>query len=96
LNNKVISAYLRQAGNQLYRFALFAYIVGSRHCAALPREWVASLEQAIFIVDFKLVFALIEKIRPANAVRRNAISSCIDNFEYDKILSLITESKSNG
>ncbi len=43
-----------------------------------------------------IVFALIEKIRPANAVRRNAISSCIDNFEYDQILSLITESKSNG
>jgi hypothetical protein len=88
----VISGYLRQAGHQLYRFALFAYIVGLQHCAALSREWVASLEPAIFIVDLKLVFALIEKIRPVNAVLRNAITSCIDNFEYDKIFSLINES----
>jgi hypothetical protein len=56
---------------------------------------VANLEQAILIVDLNLIFDLIEQIRPENAALANALNSCIDNFEYDKILSLITES-ANG
>jgi CheY-like chemotaxis protein len=63
--------------------------------AALPGKWVASLEQAILSVNLKLVFALIEQIRPENAALANTLNSCINNFEYDKILSLITES-ANG
>jgi CheY-like chemotaxis protein len=60
--------------------------------AALPGEWLANLEQAIRIVDLNLIFDLIEQIRPENAALANALKSCIDNFEYDKILSLIPES----
>ncbi len=58
--------------------------------AALSGEWVASLEQAILNIDLKVIYALIEQIRPENASLANALNRCIDNFEYDKVLSLIT------
>jgi signal transduction histidine kinase/CheY-like chemotaxis protein len=57
--------------------------------AELPGEWFANLEQAILNVDLKLIFALIEQIRPGNAELANALKDYINNFEYDKILSLI-------
>lgn len=57
--------------------------------AALPREWLANLEQAILHVDLKLIFALIEQIRPENTALAKALIRCIDNFEYDKVLNLI-------
>src|SRR5919202_600414 len=60
--------------------------------AALPQQWVANLEQAIFHVDLKLILALIDQIRPENAPLANALTACIDNFQYDKILNLITAS----
>ncbi|HEY9614804.1 MASE1 domain-containing protein [Allocoleopsis sp.] len=60
--------------------------------AALPQEWVTNMEQAILHVNLKLVLDLIEQIRPENAPLANALTYCIDNFEYDKILSLITAS----
>jgi predicted ATPase/signal transduction histidine kinase/CheY-like chemotaxis protein len=61
--------------------------------AALPVEWLASLEQAILDVNVKLTFTLIEQIRSRNAELANALKSCMDNFEYEKILSLIAESE---
>lgn len=60
--------------------------------AALPEGWIANLEQAILNVDLKVILALIEQIRPENAPLANALSHCIDNFEYDKILSLLIAS----
>ena len=60
--------------------------------SALPEEWIAKLKQAILNVDLKLILTLIEQIRPENATVANALIHCIDNFEYDKILSLITAS----
>ncbi|HEY9728886.1 MAG TPA: MASE1 domain-containing protein [Chroococcales cyanobacterium] len=59
---------------------------------ALPGEWVANLEQAILNVDLKLIFALIEQISPENTALANALAQSINNFEYDKILNLITAS----
>jgi hypothetical protein len=63
--------------------------------AALPVEWLASLEQAILDVNLKLTFTLIEQIRSRDAELANALKSCMDNFEYDKILSLIAESENS-
>jgi signal transduction histidine kinase/CheY-like chemotaxis protein len=57
--------------------------------AALPGEWLANLEQAIHNVDVKLIFALIEQIRPEYDSLANALIRCIDDFEYDKVLNLI-------
>jgi signal transduction histidine kinase/DNA-binding NarL/FixJ family response regulator len=57
--------------------------------AALSKEWLANLEQAILHVDLKLIFALIEQIHPENSPLANALIRCIDNFEYNKVLDLI-------
>ncbi len=64
--------------------------------AALPKEWVASLKQAILCIDLDLIFSLIEKICSENAALGNALKTCIDNFEYKKILNLIAESEESG
>ena len=64
--------------------------------SALPESWVASLEQAILSVNVKLIYTLIEQIRPENAALANSLKTCIDKFEYDKILNLITESEKSG
>jgi CheY-like chemotaxis protein len=62
--------------------------------AALPREWIANLQQALPQGDLDLIATIIEQIYTQNAPIANAISSYIDNFEYDKILTLITEANS--
>jgi signal transduction histidine kinase/CheY-like chemotaxis protein len=59
---------------------------------ALPQEWVASLKQAILSIDLELSYTLIDQIRPENTALANALKSCIDKFEYKKILNLINES----
>ena len=57
--------------------------------AALPDSWVTSLKQAILSIDVKLIYTLIEQIRPENAALANALKTCIDKFEYEKILNFI-------
>jgi CheY-like chemotaxis protein len=59
--------------------------------AALPVEWVASLKQAILRVDVTFIDTLIEQIHPENPALANAFKTCIDKFEYKKILNLIAE-----
>jgi len=59
--------------------------------AALPREWLTTLQQALPQGDLDVIATIIGKIRTRNAPLANAISSYIDNFEYDKILMLISE-----
>jgi CheY-like chemotaxis protein len=64
--------------------------------AALPEEWVTSLQQALPQGDLDLIAIIIEQIRTQNAPLAKAISSCVDNFEYDKILTLINQGNRNG
>ena len=64
--------------------------------ASLPEEWAAQLQQALPQGDLDLIAKMIEQIRTQNAPLASAIKSCVDNFEYDKILALITEGKGNG
>jgi len=59
--------------------------------AALPVEWVANLQEAIPQGDLDLIATITEQIRTKNAPLANAINSCIDNFEYDKVLRLIAD-----
>ncbi|MBD2186130.1 PAS domain S-box protein [Aerosakkonema funiforme] len=62
--------------------------------AALPAEWVANLQEAIPQGDLDLIATIIEQIRTQNAPLANAIESCIDNFQYDKVLTLIIDANS--
>jgi predicted ATPase/signal transduction histidine kinase/DNA-binding response OmpR family regulator len=57
--------------------------------AALPPEWVASLKQAILNIDLDLIATLLDQLRIDNAALADALSSCIDKFEYKKILNLM-------
>ncbi|MBD0345913.1 MAG: response regulator, partial [Coleofasciculus sp. Co-bin14] len=59
--------------------------------ATLPESWVTSLKQAILSVNVKLIYTLIEQLRPENAALANALKACVDKFEYEKILNLISE-----
>jgi CheY-like chemotaxis protein len=61
--------------------------------AELPSEWVANLQHAIPEGDLDLIGTAIDQIRTQNAPLANAIESCINNFEYDEILTLINDSQ---
>lgn len=60
---------------------------------ALPTEWANNLKQAIENVDMKAIAAILDQIQAENTPLALAIQSCLDNFEYDKILAAIPESK---
>ena len=60
---------------------------------ALPQSWVIELKQALLNVDLDLIATIIEQIHSQDAALAKAIANCIDNFEYDNILKLISESE---
>ena len=59
--------------------------------ANLPTEWLVSLKQAILNLDLDLITNVIEQIRQENPLLANALNNCINDFEYDTILTLIPE-----
>ncbi|MBD0302868.1 MAG: response regulator, partial [Tolypothrix sp. T3-bin4] len=59
----------------------------------LPVEWVANLKQALLNVDLDRISTLIAHIETQDTALAQALTFYIDNFEYDKILSLIQESE---
>lgn len=56
---------------------------------ALPQSWVTNLRQAILSADLTSMNTLIEQIRPQDSTLANVLKNCLDNFEYDKVLTLI-------
>ncbi|MEG4454063.1 ATP-binding protein [Microcoleus sp. N9_A1] len=61
----------------------------------LPDSLVADLKLAILNADMDLIDTLIEQIRLKDAVTAGAIATCIENFEYDKVLKLISQAISH-
>ncbi|MEG4485662.1 ATP-binding protein [Microcoleus sp. D2_18a_B4] len=61
----------------------------------LPDALVAGLKLAILNADMDLIDSSIEQIRLKDAVTAGAIANCIENFEYDKVLNLISEAISH-
>ncbi|MEG4853224.1 ATP-binding protein [Microcoleus sp. B5-D4] len=61
----------------------------------LPDSLVADLKLAILNADMDLIDTLSEQIRLKDAVTAGAIANCIENFEYDKVLNLISEAISH-
>jgi len=61
----------------------------------LPESLVADLKLAILNADMDLIDSLIEQIRLKDAVTAGAIATCIENFEYDKVLKLISQAISH-
>jgi signal transduction histidine kinase/DNA-binding NarL/FixJ family response regulator len=58
---------------------------------ALPSPWIANLKQALLNVDLDLIAAIIEQIQVQDVALAKALTSCIEHFDYDKILQLISE-----
>ncbi|MEG4863919.1 MULTISPECIES: hybrid sensor histidine kinase/response regulator [unclassified Microcoleus] len=61
----------------------------------LPESLVADLKLAILNVDMDLIEISIEQIREKDTVTASAIAHCIENFEYDKVLKLISQAESH-
>ncbi|MEG5170928.1 response regulator [Microcoleus sp. B3-D7] len=61
----------------------------------LPDSLLADLKLAILNADMDLIDSSIEEIRLKDAVTAGAIANCIENFEYDKLLNLISEAISH-
>ncbi len=62
---------------------------------ALPQHLVDELKQAILNIDMDLIYSSIEKIKLQDQLLGDAIANCMDNFEYDKVLNLISDIKSH-
>ncbi len=61
----------------------------------LPESLVADLKLAILNADMDLIESAIEQIQLKDTVTAGAIANCIENFEYDKVLKLISQTRSH-
>ncbi|MEZ2303993.1 MAG: ATP-binding protein [Microcoleus sp.] len=59
----------------------------------LPQQLVAELKLAILNIDLDLIDSSIAQISLQNPLLASAIANCIENFDYDRVLNLISESK---
>ncbi|WP_341733385.1 PAS domain S-box protein [Microcoleus sp. EPA2] len=70
-------------------------VMTSGAIASLPAEWVAAFKQNILSVDMEAIAFSIEQIRTVNSSLADSLQDSINNFEYETILSLITNSEDN-
>jgi signal transduction histidine kinase/CheY-like chemotaxis protein len=59
----------------------------------LPNSLIANLKQGILNADMDLITSTIEEIRLQDVLTADAIADCMNNFEYDKVLKLISQTK---
>ena len=57
---------------------------------ALPTDLITQLEEAIVTSNLDFIDAVTEEIRQENPPLAEAIKNCLYNFEYEKVLNLIT------
>ncbi|MCW6049072.1 response regulator [Lyngbya sp. CCAP 1446/10] len=61
----------------------------------LPESLLGELKLAILNADMDLIESAIDQIRLKDTVTAAAIANCIENFEYDKVLKLISQATSH-
>ncbi len=61
--------------------------------ATLPVEWLETLRQGARRADFILLSSVIEQIREQDARLAGVLSQLAEDFEYNKILTVIQASK---
>jgi PAS domain S-box-containing protein len=59
----------------------------------LPVKWIDNMKQVIRNADFDLIASTIEEIRNENPAFSQLLQGHLDNFDYQKILSLIAEAE---
>lgn len=71
-------------------------ILTSEAVSTLPVEWKVNLRQAILQGDLDLIAIIISQIRTKNEAIAQVIEECLNNFEYDKVLSVVPEDLQGG
>lgn len=61
--------------------------------SGLDRDWIVEFKQRILSVDMEAIASSIELIRTVNPTLSDTLQECINNFEYDRILSVISKSE---
>jgi DNA-binding response OmpR family regulator len=58
--------------------------------AVLPPDWLEAFHQATMLGDIDLMLSLIEQIRPDHESLANALAELTNQFELEKLLTLIS------
>lgn len=87
------STYLMSRGDNLSNSPS---IVALAYLPALPAEWIEKMKQVIRNADFDLISRTIEEIRDAHREFSDILQGHLDNFDYQKILNLITEAEESN
>ena len=66
-------------------------ILTAENLAVLPEEWLLELKDAILNSDRKTMNAIVEKIALEYEELAEALQKCLYNFEYEKILNILSE-----
>ena len=61
----------------------------------MPNLWISQIEQAAVALNQDLIIQLLQEIPPANVDLTKALQKLVNNFEFDRILSLAQTSKNN-
>ena len=61
------------------------------NASKLPAEWTEKMKQVIRSADFDLIARTIEEIKSENPALAQLLQDRLDNFDYPKLLSLISE-----
>jgi PAS domain S-box-containing protein len=64
--------------------------------AKLPAEWIGNMRQVIRSADFDLIAMTIEEIRSENPAFAETLHGHLNNFDYQKILNLISEAEESN
>jgi len=66
-----------------------AYSLTSESLAVLPPDWLEAFHQATMLGDIDLMLSLIEEIRTSDESLANALAELTNQFELEKLLTLI-------
>ncbi|HAC62592.1 MAG TPA: hybrid sensor histidine kinase/response regulator, partial [Cyanothece sp. UBA12306] len=66
-------------------------IITAESIAHFSPTWITQLKQAITNIDIEKICNLVEQIEPANSLIAHTINYCVENFEYEKLLTLLEE-----
>ncbi len=61
----------------------------------MSSEWLNNLEQAATVLDRDLLTQLLQKIPPEHDSLKDSLQKQVNDFDFDKIISLVKKSKSN-
>jgi hypothetical protein len=61
----------------------------------MSNEWLNHLEQAALVLDRDLLTQLLQEIPPEHDNLKKSLQKQVNDFDFDKIISLVKKSNSN-